>query len=132
MRIFLAESDPELRVGLQFLIYQQPSYQVIGITDNGNGLPSQIKASQPDVLLLDWYLPGKPMNELIADVQVLDLPLNIIAMSIFPEDEGEARASGVDYFISKATPPSDLIDLLKTVKSKTANDGQVSSKEENL
>ena len=73
MRIFLAESDPELRVGLQFLINQQSSFKVIGITDNGKRLKKQIKASRPDVLLLDWYLPGKPMNELIADLREFDL-----------------------------------------------------------
>ena len=95
MRIFLAEPDPDLRVGLQFLIYQNPGCQVIGISDNGKRLKKQIKASRPDVLLLDWYLPGKPMNELITDVQAINLPLTIIVMSIYPEDESAVRAASI-------------------------------------
>jgi len=80
MRIFLAESDPELRVGLQFLINQQPGIQVIGIAVNGNDLPSQVVASRPDVIVLDWKLPGKPMVELLADIQALDLPKKLIEL----------------------------------------------------
>ena len=70
------------------------------------------------------------MNELIADVRALDLALKIIAMSIHPEDESEARASGVDHFITKAEHPGNLVTLLNMVKSQTNSD-QVSSKGEN-
>jgi len=117
MRIFLAEPDPDLRVGLQFLIYQNPGCQVIGISDNGKGLKKQIKASRPDVLLLDWYLPGKPVNELIADVRNFDLSLTIIVMSIYPEDESAVRAADVDHFIAKDVHPEELIALLNSMKS---------------
>jgi two-component system response regulator MtrA len=108
-------------------LQQEPGYQVIGIADNGNGLSSQLKASQPEVLLLDWYLPGKPMNELIADIRALELPLKIVGISIQPEDESEARAAGVDHFITKAAPPDKLMVLLNTMKSQTTNGEPVSS-----
>jgi DNA-binding NarL/FixJ family response regulator len=117
MRIFLAEPDPDLRVGLQFLIYQNPGCQVIGISDNGKGLKKQIKASRPDVLLLDWYLPGKDMNELVRDIKALNLPPDIIAMSIYPEDESAVRAADVDHFIAKDVHPEELIALLNSMKS---------------
>ena len=130
MRIFLAESDPELRVGLQFLINQQPGFQVIGIADNGNEFSSKLKASQPDVLLLDWYLPGKPMNDLIADIRSLDLQLKIVCISIHPEDESEAWAAGVDHFFSKEAPPDNLIVLLNTMKTQKTNGEPVLSKGE--
>ena len=116
MRIFLADSDQELRVGLQFLIQQQHGFHVIGITDSGKRLKKQIKASRPDVLLLDWYLPGKPMNELVRDIKALELPPKIIAESIYPEDESEALAAGVDHFIAKDTHPDELIGVLNTLK----------------
>jgi two-component system response regulator MtrA len=132
MRIFLAESDPELRVGLQFLINQQSNLKVIGITDNGKRLKKKIKASRPDVLLLDWFLPGKPMNELIADIKALDLQLIIIAISSRPEDERAAIAAGVDAYATMAASPNKLIDLLSTMRSKSINSGSITSKEENL
>ena len=122
MRIFLAESDPDLRMGLQFLIYQQPGYQVIGIADSGKGLKKQLKASKPDVLLLDWYLPGKPMNDLVKDIRALKLSLKIVAMSIYPEDESEILGSGVDHFITKESHPNEIMVLLRKMKLKTTKD----------
>ncbi len=115
MKIFLAEADKKLRVGLQFLINQEPGFQVIGIAVNGNGLPSQLQASQPDVLLLDWRLPGVPINELVADIRALEMPLKIVAVSIRPEDESEARAANVDVFVTKANSPDKLLAELKTM-----------------
>lgn len=116
MRIFIADSDSELRVGLQFLIHQQHGYQVIGISDSGKGLKKQVKASRPDVLLLDWYLPGKLMNDLVKDIKALEQPPKIIAESIYPDDESEALAAGVDHFIAKDTHPDKLIVVLNMLK----------------
>ncbi len=130
MRLFIADADSAVRLAYQMYLQQEPGYQVIGIADNGNGLSSQLKASQPDVLLLDWYLPGEPMNELIADIRALELQLKIVGISIHPEDESEVGAAGVDHFITKAAPPDNLIVLLNTMKSQTTNGEPVSSKGE--
>ena len=130
MRIFIADADSAVRLAYQMYLQQKPGYQVIGIADNGNGLSSQIKASQPEVLLLDWYLSGEPMNELIADIRSLELQLKIVGISIHPEDESEVGAAGVDHFITKAAPPDNLIVLLNTMKSQTTNGEPVSSKGE--
>ena len=130
MRIFLAEPDPELRVSLQFLINQQPGIQVIGIADNGNDLPSQLVASRPDVIVLDWKLPGKPIVELLAGIQTLDLPLKIISISTYPQDEFEARVAGVDIFATKANTPKKLIELLGIMKSVLIKSSPSSTKEE--
>ena len=130
LRIFLAESDPDLRVGLQFLINQQPGIQVIGIADNGNDIPSQLIASRPDVIVLDWKLPGKPIDALLADIQALDLQLRIIAVSPYPQDEYEARAAGVDAFATKTNTPQQLIDILRTMRAETTKSKQSSIKGE--
>jgi DNA-binding NarL/FixJ family response regulator len=130
MRLFIAEEDSAVRLAYQMYLQQKPGYQVIGIADNGNGLPSQLKASQPDVLLLDWYLPGESTNELIADIRALALQLKIVGISIHPEDESEARAAGVDAFITKVAPPDKLLVLLNTMKSQTTTGEPVSSKGE--
>ena len=67
------------------------------------------------------------MNELIADIRALELQLKIVGISIHPEDESEARAAGVDHFITKAAPPDKLLVLLNTMKSQTTNGEPVSS-----
>jgi two-component system response regulator MtrA len=130
MRLFIADADAAVRLAIQMSLQQEPGFQVIGIAVSGNGLSSQIKASHPDVLLIDWYLPGEPMKELIADIRALEWQLKIVGISIHPEDESEARAAGVDQFITKAAPPDELMVLLDTMKSETTDGEPVSSKGE--
>jgi two-component system response regulator MtrA len=130
MRLYIADADSTVRLAIQMTLQQKPGYQVIGIAVNGNGLSSQLKTTQPDVLLLDWYLPGMPVNALIADIRALELQLKIVAISIHPEDESEARAAGVDHFITKAAPPDRLTFLLERMKSQTKKGEPVSSKGE--
>jgi len=115
LRIFIAESNPDLRVGLQFLINQRPGLQVTGIAVNGNDLISQVNASIADVMLLDWELPGRPIDELIVDLKALHQPLKIIVISTQPNDEVKANAAGVDGFTTKSDSPSKLIDVLFTM-----------------
>ena len=130
MRLYIADADSTVRLAIQLSLQQKPGYQVIGIAVNGNGLSSQLKTTQPDVLLLDWYLPGMPVNALIADIRALELQLKIVAISIHPEDESEARAAGVDHFITKAAPHDKLMLLLERMRSQTRNREPVSNKDE--
>jgi len=130
MRLFIADADAAVRLAYQMYLQQKPGFQVIGIADDGSGLSSQLKVSQPEVLLLDWHLPGEPMNELIADIRALELQLKIVGISIHPEDESEARAAGVDHFITKAAPPDKLMVLLDKMRSQTTDGEPVSSKGE--
>ena len=59
LRIFIAESNPDLRVGLQFLINQQPGLQVTGIAVNGNDLikiNGHFKNRLPNTLSISFYV----------------------------------------------------------------------------
>ena len=116
MRIFIADESEDLRIGLQVFLYQEPGYEVIGLADNGRGLLTQVEASQPEVLLLDWYLPGAPITNLIADMRALNPRLKIIILSVRPEDEKACMTAGADYFIVKNSYPQKLKDILLDTK----------------
>ena len=99
MRLYIADADKELRVGLQILLHQEPGMQVIGVAVKEKGLLVQVEAAQPDVLLLDWHLPGMPTTDLIADLQALELPPKIVVLSVRPEEKNAAVAAGADAFV---------------------------------
>jgi DNA-binding NarL/FixJ family response regulator len=116
MRLFIADADRQLRVGLQILLHQQPGMQVIGMAVNANGLLDQVKACEPDVLLLDWRLPGIPVTELIAHLRTLNSPPKVIVLSIRSEKKSAAKAAGADAFFSKNRPPDELLEHLRTIR----------------
>jgi DNA-binding NarL/FixJ family response regulator len=115
-RIFLACSDERLRIALILLLDHEPGMAVIGITDRLPNLLSQLWATQPDVLLLEWELPIKEIEELISDIHNHPHPPIIILLSSKPEEEEKIIAVGADHFISKDAPPDMLIPILNHLR----------------
>jgi DNA-binding NarL/FixJ family response regulator len=122
MRLFIADADKQLRIALQILLHQEPGMQVIGVATEAKGLLARVKASEPDVLLLDWNLPGIAVSELVADLRALELPPKIVILAVRPEDKNAAMAAGADVFIGKIGPPDELLAFLSTIRN-TKHDG---------
>jgi DNA-binding NarL/FixJ family response regulator len=113
MRIFIADADQEVRVGLQLRLHQEPGLLVVGIAVQAKGLVAQVELSQPDVVLLDWLLPGRPASELLADLRALERRPKIIVLAVRSEVESEAMAAGADAFVTKSAPPDRLVAVLR-------------------
>jgi DNA-binding NarL/FixJ family response regulator len=123
MLIFLAEPDQNLRLGLQMLLQQEAGLHVIGMAVKSQGLVAQLEASQAEVLILDWHLPGAPMQTLVAQIRELESPPKIIALSVRPEDRLPALSAGAVGFISKAGPPDDMLPLVRSMKHTINSEG---------
>jgi DNA-binding NarL/FixJ family response regulator len=122
MRVFIADAHLETRLALMMTLREEPGMSVTGMAVEAQGLVGQVKASQPDVLLLDWHLPGQPVTDVLADLKTLERRPQIIVLSIRPEVESEALAAGADAFVSKSVPPNGLLALLRTMQQTTTTD----------
>ena len=71
MRIFIAEADQDVRVGLQMLLNRQSGLQVVGIATRSDGLVGQVGAAQADVVLLDWDLIASNQKNFIRNLHSL-------------------------------------------------------------
>ncbi len=117
MRIFIAEADQELRLALQMLLVQEADLAVIGIADQAKGLVDQVASADPDLLLLDWRLPGMSTRDLLADLQALERRPKIVVLSVGSEEGRAAMDAGADAFVTMDTSPDKLIPLLQTIGS---------------
>jgi DNA-binding NarL/FixJ family response regulator len=122
MRIFIADADKELRLALQLLLHQQAGMHVTGMAVHSKGLVPQIVASEPNVLLLDWALPGQPIAGVLADLGKLEPRPKLVVMAVRPEVEQPALAAGADAFVGKNVPPSELVAVLRTMEQITTTD----------
>jgi DNA-binding NarL/FixJ family response regulator len=117
MRIFIASADQKFRFALQMLLEDEPGMVVIGMADRSEGLLTQVVASQTEVLLLDWELTKPAPINLLRDLEQLEHPPKIIALSINPQVKEIALASGACDFISKNVPPDELLPILRRTRS---------------
>lgn len=109
MRIILADNQPKVRLALQLLLGQEEEISVVGEAANAEGLFSQIEKTHPDLVLLDWDLPGVPMVDLLSALNNTYPALSVIALSWRLEMEYAALDAGADAFVSKADPPEKLL-----------------------
>jgi DNA-binding response OmpR family regulator len=77
------------------------------------GLASEILEFQPDVVLLDWELPGRPAAALLFALHGVEAKPKVIVMSVRPEAEAAALEAGADAFVSKGDWPERLLDALR-------------------
>ncbi len=113
MRILLADDEPNVRSALRLLLEQEAGLTVVAEVENSKGLVSQLEADCPDLLLLDWELPGGKGGELIPALREKCPELVIIALSSRPEARRAALNAGAESFVSKGSPPQEVIAAVK-------------------
>ncbi|WP_320004703.1 response regulator transcription factor [Shiella aurantiaca] len=57
MRIVLADDHEIIRDGLKALILKHPGYEIVGEANNGQEALEQVKALQPDIVIMDISMP---------------------------------------------------------------------------
>lgn len=115
LRVLLADDQPEVRSALRLLLEQEPGIQVLGEVVDACELLSRVRATSPDLALLDWELPGCSAAELLAALRSSCVNLKVIALSGRPEARHAALAAGADTFVSKGDPPEALLRALRAI-----------------
>jgi DNA-binding NarL/FixJ family response regulator len=120
MRVLLADDQAWLRSAMRLLLEQEPDIEVVGEAGEANVLLSLVGAVTPDLLLLDWELPGTlsgARGECILNRLHNCCPeVAIIVLSGLPESGTHALDAGADYFVSKADPPEALLGAVLNVR----------------
>ncbi len=109
IHIVLADDQAPLRSALHLWLEQETRLHVVGEATDAASLMDQIAQTPPDLILLDWELPGMPIAHMLPLLNQ-ELPnTHIIALSSRPEARQAALAAHVDAFVSKGEPPEKLL-----------------------
>jgi DNA-binding NarL/FixJ family response regulator len=114
MRVLLADDQAKVRSALRLLLEQEQGVSVVGEAAEAGNLLVQVEATRPDLVLLDWELPGLGTNDRLSPLRTLSPRLKVIALSGKPEARRAALNAGADAFVSKGDPPEQLLTALHT------------------
>ncbi|RJQ50913.1 MAG: DNA-binding response regulator [Actinobacteria bacterium] len=127
MRILLADDQTEIRSALRLWLDQNDGLSVVAESADAADLLSAAAATQAQLVLLDWELPGVgaagtggEAAGLLSRLQQASPGVKVVAMSGRPEARKEAIHAGADAFVSKCEPPEALLSLLSEL---AAGDG---------
>lgn len=83
-----------------------------------------INAELPDLILVDWMLPGASglsmARSLRADERTKDIPIIMLTAKSAEEDKVEGLESGADDYITKPFSPKELMARIKAVLRRRA------------
>lgn len=122
MRAMLADNQPRVRSALRLLLEQEPDNAVVAEVDNGGDMLTAAAAAQPDVVLMDWELPGDSPVRVLPALRAACQNLCVVVLSGRPEARQKALAAGADFFVSKGNSPDELLSALaECLRARSSN-----------
>ena len=109
MRVVLAIQHRDLGLALQLCLDAEPDLFVVGTVTEAASLRALLWTADPDLVILDWDLPGYAPIPLLAEAKRLPRCPQIIVLG---RDEGarqKALAAGADAFVLSGDSPGDLM-----------------------
>jgi DNA-binding NarL/FixJ family response regulator len=112
VRIIVADDQPDVRSALKLALEEKPGTRVVDEVSTPAELVQQVWINSPDLVLLDWELPGIKPKELLQTLHTFCPHLSVIALSSRPQVKKAAIAAGAQEFVCKSEPSEFLIAAL--------------------
>jgi DNA-binding NarL/FixJ family response regulator len=123
----IADDQALVRAGFRALLDAEPDIDVVGEASDGLRAVEVVRATRPDVVLMDIRMPGvdglEATRRIAADPALA--ATRVVILTTFELDEYvfEALRTGASGFLVKDTEP---VDLLRGVRAVAAGDGLLS------
>jgi DNA-binding NarL/FixJ family response regulator len=117
--VAVADDQALVRAGFRALLEAEPEMDVVGEAADGEAALALVRATHPDVILMDIRMPG--VDGLEATKQIGQDPelssTRVLVLTTFELDEYvfEALRAGASGFLVKDTEPADLIRAVRVV-----------------
>ena len=112
MVILLGDTSRDFQNALYEATRQEPDFQLAGCTGDGQELLELIDTHRPDAVVLDLVLTGLDGLEVLARLETMDHPPQVLVVSAFLHDGlvSEARAHGAAYLMPKPCQPATVLE----------------------
>ncbi|WP_163099428.1 response regulator [Peribacillus alkalitolerans] len=117
IRILLADDHQIVRDGMKLIIESRNDFEVTGEVSNGLELLNVVFDVQPDLIVSDLKMPGPSIIESCKVIKEKLPKTKIIILTAYDQSEDIylAISQGIDGYIMKDTPPSEILKTLEMV-----------------
>lgn len=119
IRILLIDHYELIRSGIEALLNSVEDIEVMGVCDSSQQALAITNNQAPDVILLDINMPSPGIFEACKQITKNSPWTKIIGLSIYSDGPIPAKALtlGIEGFISKGSPVSEMIRAIRAVIS---------------
>jgi len=117
MRVLLAIEPTDLRLALELYLSEEPGVTITGTASEAASLRAVLPTTLPDLLILDWALPGHPPASLVAEAKSAGFRPQVIVIGKDLEAKQAALAAGADAFVMTGDSPEQLLTAVRRVRT---------------
>jgi DNA-binding NarL/FixJ family response regulator len=119
IRVVLVDDQPLMRMGLRTMIEVEPDLDLVGEAADGAAALDLIRATRPDVALMDVRMPGldglEALGVITADPGLRSCRVVILTTFELDEYVFEALRRGAAGFLTKDAEPAELLRGIRVV-----------------
>lgn len=116
-KILIIEDEPSIQELLAFNV-RQTGFQAL-CAEDADSAWGQIRSNMPDLILLDWMLPGISgvmlAKQLRADAHTKDIPIIMLTARGEERDKVQGLESGADDYVTKPFSPRELMARIRAI-----------------
>ena len=122
--VLIVEDDRDIRDMLIFAL-QRAAYTVVA-TESAEQALEKLGMLLPDIILVDWMLPGMDGPELVRrirqDVLTMNIPLIMLTARSDESDKLRGFDNGADDYLTKPFSPRELLARMKALLRRSTAD----------
>lgn len=117
IRVVVVDDHPALRAGLETVLRSEPGIVPVGTASTGEELWPLLHRSRPDVVLLDYHLPGDDGLLLCRRIKRRLLAPRVLLYSAYAGGSlaVPAELAGADGVLGKGVPAHELCEAIRRV-----------------
>ena len=121
-RILVVDDDDSVRSLLRHTL--PPEEYHVTEAENGADALAQVTAERPDLVLLDWRMPGLGGSSVLDAIKHdhPQLPVVVLTSEVQDHHRALAEALGVDAFLTKPFSPIELLDTVERLLPDSPSD----------
>lgn len=115
VRVIVVDDHPVVRDGIRGMLERDERVTVVGEAAGGREAIAQVRATDPDLVLMDLRMPGGDGVAAIRELREIDPARpRILVLTTYDTDRDIHTAidAGADGYLLKATPRAELIDAV--------------------
>jgi DNA-binding NarL/FixJ family response regulator len=123
VRVLLVDDNAEFLKSAMHLLALQPLLQVVGSATSGMEALDQSALLRPDLILMDWAMPGMNGLEAMHLIQARPNAPRVVMLTLLdlPQYRAAAMAAGADGFLAKSEWSVKLMPEVHRLFARTAD-----------
>ncbi|MGB8983737.1 MAG: response regulator transcription factor [Anaerolineales bacterium] len=118
IKVLIVDDHQVVRQGLRTFLELQEDMQVVGEAGDGTEAVERVRQLEPDIVLMDLVMPRLDGIAATRQVMALGLPVRVIALTSFTEDDKvfPAIQAGASSYLLKDVSPDELVEAIRGVQ----------------